>query len=36
MNLKNIKIVLKDFKGDFVNEQILTNQYLSEDIYTLN
>jgi len=30
-DLQNVKIILGDFKGEFVCQQILTNQYLSED-----
>jgi len=32
MNFQNLKIILNDFKGEAANQQILTNQYLSEDI----
>jgi len=35
MNLQNMKNVFNDFKGEVGNQQILTNQYLSEDINKL-
>ena len=35
ITLQNVKIILNDFKGEVVNQQILTNQYLSEDINRL-
>ena len=35
MNLQNVKITLNGFKGEDVNQQILINQYLSEDINRL-
>lgn len=35
ITLQNVKIILNDFKDEVVNQQILTNQYLSEDINRL-
>jgi len=35
MSLKNVKIILSNFKGEAFNQQIRTIQYLSEDILRL-
>ena len=32
MNFQNLKIILNDFKGELVNQQIFTDQYFSRDI----
>jgi len=35
MNLQNVKMILNSFRGELINPQSLTNQYLSEDINRL-